>query len=120
MSYTHLTHPEAEYDIRDITHFFIDDGNFTVAMNFLDAVDDTIERIINELNNNVFRAAKFDEIYGAPVIASKSRKNYAKNFSDYYIWYEINQDKRNIIIWAVDYGSRDSEARQQRVGRRRR
>ena len=101
MSYTHHLYPEAEDDLRELAKYFMEE-NLTVALNFFDAVEDSSNRIVQELNNRVRRSPRFDDVFAMPIKAERKRQNYAKDFSDYMLWYSIDEDRKEAIIWAIE------------------
>lgn len=102
MGFSHFSHPDSEEDLRHLIQYFIDEVSLEVGLNFLDAFEDSANRITMELSNHVNRAPRFDDVYGMPIKANRGRNNYAKDFSDYYIWYTILKEKKHVVIWAIE------------------
>ena len=69
----------------------------------------TIARIEERLQREVQVTfePKFDDIFGEPIEAEQNSPIAAKKFKDYYIFYLLNEDKREAVILAVEYGPRD-------------
>ena len=120
MNYSHQLHPEAEEELRFIAKYFMDEASLTVALNFLDAVEDSANRITQELNNRVRRRPKFDEIFAMPIKANPERQNYAKDFSTYMLWYEIDDENQQVVIWSIDSTDRNPELIIQNLRKRKR
>ena len=109
MSFSSFTHPEAEDDLKFLLEYFIDEASLEVSLNFLDAIEETTIRIIEELDKGINRAPKFEDVFGIPIKANPNRKNYAKNFKDYHVWYTIETAESRIIIWAIESTRRDPD-----------
>ena len=50
---------------------------------------------------------KFEDIYGESIEAEKDSPVTAKKFKDYYVFYMLNEEKREAVILAVEYGPRE-------------
>ncbi len=106
--------------IKDIHNIHLDVLNIARFLNkrspglgsdFAVAFDDTLARIEERLQREVQVTfePKFDDIFGEPIEAEQNSPIAAKKFKDYYIFYLLNEDKREAVILAVEYGPRDPD-----------
>ena len=82
-----------------------------LGSDFAVAFDDTLARMEKRLGREVqvkFEP-KFEDIYGEPIEAEKDSPVTAKKFKDYYVFYMLNEEKREAVVLAVEYGPRDPD-----------
>lgn len=82
-----------------------------LGSDFAVAFDDTLARMEERLQRDVqvqFEP-KFDDIFGEPIEAETGSPIAAKKFRDYYVFYLLNEDNREAVVLAVEYGPRDPD-----------
>ena len=105
---------EAEADIDFHAKYFFDHRGPQNSHDFVVAVQDTILRLLGELDKNVFRG-KVGEVWKVPIRGRKSSPTFAKNFPLMAVWCVVDDSEQMVSIFAVEYVTRDTEKLDQMI-----
>ena len=82
-----------------------------MGSDFAVAFDDTLARMEERFHREVqvkFEP-KFEDIYRESIEADKDSPVAAKKFRNYYVFFMLNEEEREAVVLAVEYGPRDPE-----------
>lgn len=101
---------EIHKDVLEIAKY-LNQRSAGLGSDFVVAVDDTLARLEDRLAGEVEVrfSPKFEDIYGESIEAERDSPVSAKRFRDYYIYYLLNEEKKEAPVLAVAYGPRDPD-----------
>jgi len=105
VSFVFDIHPDVSLDITEIANY-LNLNHEGLGDDFIIAVDDSIDRLENELNKGVFKGRKSGDIFAQPIFAEKNSPSYAKKFLKYYLWYEVVEQSNSVYIYTIIYSGR--------------